>query len=91
MHPTPLQTILGLGLLSADARITFDAIVIGVFALFALVMRQRWAFMSLTGVVMCVIGFVFDLIATPSLAAEMGWPIGRAVSASCWQAGASST
>ena len=73
MHPTPLQTILGLSSFSADARIIFDAIVLGVFALFAFVMRQRWPFMSLTGVVMCMIGFAFDLIATPPLAAEMGW------------------
>jgi small-conductance mechanosensitive channel/CRP-like cAMP-binding protein len=73
MHPTPLQTILGLRSLGLDARIIFDAIVIGAFALFALVMRQRWPFMSLTGVVMCTIGFAFDLIATPPLAAEMGW------------------
>jgi small-conductance mechanosensitive channel len=41
--------------------------------LFAFVMRQRWPFMSLTGVVMCTIGFAFDLMATPPLAAEMGW------------------
>ena len=73
MHPTPLQTILGLRSLGLDARIIFDAIVIGALALFAFVMRQRWPFMSLTGVVMCTIGFAFDLIATPPLAAEMGW------------------
>lgn len=73
MHPTPLQTILGLRSLSSDARIIFDAIVIGVLALSALVMRRRWPLMSLAGVIMCMIGFAFDLIATPALAAAMGW------------------
>lgn len=51
----------------------FDAIVIGSFALSAFVMRQRWLSMSMTGVVMCAIGFAFDLIATPPIAASMGW------------------
>src|SRR6202158_2699315 len=73
MHPTPLQTILGLRTLGSDARIIFDASMIGAFAVLAPVVRRRWPSMSLTGVVMCVIGFVFDLIATPALATEMGW------------------
>jgi len=73
MHPTPLQIILGLRSLGPDARVIFDAIAIGGLGLLALVVRQRWSFLSLTGVVMCVVGFAFDLIATPPLAAEMGW------------------
>ena len=73
MEPTPLQTILGLSLLGPDARMIFDAIVAGSLVLFAFVMRRRWPFMSLTGVVMCATGFAFDLIATPAMAERMGW------------------
>jgi small-conductance mechanosensitive channel/CRP-like cAMP-binding protein len=73
MHPTPLQTILGLSSLGTDARMIFDAAVITGLALFGLVMGRRWPFISLTGVVMCVSGFAFDLIATPPIAMHMGW------------------
>jgi small-conductance mechanosensitive channel/CRP-like cAMP-binding protein len=51
----------------------FDAVMIGCLLLFAVVMRRRWPAMSLTGAVMCVLGFAFDLIAAPHIAAEMGW------------------
>ncbi len=75
MHPTPLQTILGLASLSADTRIIFDAVMILSFVLLAAVIRRRWPLMSLTGSVMCALGFTFDLIATPLLASEMGWAL----------------
>jgi small-conductance mechanosensitive channel/CRP-like cAMP-binding protein len=73
MESTPLQTILGLRSLGPDARMIFDAIVLGSLVLFAFVMRRRWPLMSITGVVMCAGGFAFDLIATPPIAAHMGW------------------
>ncbi|MBI3758484.1 MAG: mechanosensitive ion channel [Deltaproteobacteria bacterium] len=73
MHPTPLQTILGLRSLGTDPRMLFDAIMIGALMLFALVMRQRIPTMPMTGAIMCALGFAFDLIATPRVAASMGW------------------
>ena len=75
MHPTPLQTILGLRSLSTDARIIFDAVTLGIFGLLGIVIRRRWPMMSLTGAIMCMVGLTFDLIATPPLASEMGWAL----------------
>ena len=73
MHPTPLQIMLGLRWLGPDERIIIDALVIAGLALLAFIMRQRWPAVRITGVVMCAIGFAFDLIATPETAAVMGW------------------
>lgn len=75
MHPTPLQTVLGLGLLGTDAHIIFDAVVIVCLLLFAVVMRRRWPNLPLTGVIMCASGFAFDLLATPAIAGRMGWAL----------------
>jgi len=73
MHFTPLQTILGIASLSLDARMIFDAVAIGLFATFAVLIRQRWPVMSVTGAIMCASGFAFDLIASPEIASRMGW------------------
>jgi small-conductance mechanosensitive channel len=73
MHPTPLQIMLGLRWLGPDERIIIDALVIAGLALLAFILRERWPAVRITGVVMCAIGFAFDLIATPATAAVMGW------------------
>ncbi len=73
MHLTPLQTVLGFALLGPDARIIFDAIVIALFTLAAIVIRQRRALFPVTGLLMCAAGFAFDLLATPGVAVAMGW------------------
>jgi small-conductance mechanosensitive channel len=73
MHPTPLQTILGLRSLGPDLRIIIDAIVIASLALFAFAVRTQMPSVRVTGVVMCAVGFAFDLIATPDTATIMGW------------------
>ncbi len=73
MHPTPLQTILGIALLGPDTRVIFDAIVIALLALATAVIRGRRESFPITGLLMCAAGFGFDLIATPAIATEMGW------------------
>jgi small-conductance mechanosensitive channel/CRP-like cAMP-binding protein len=73
MQLTPMQTMLGLRSLGPDERVIIDAIIIAALALLAFVMRQRWPSVRVTGVIMCAIGFAFDLIATPATAWSMGW------------------
>ncbi len=72
-HLTPLQIALGFALLGPDERIMVDAILIAVFTLATVLIRQRRESFPITGLLMCAAGFAFDLLATPAAAAEMGW------------------
>src|SRR5882757_899008 len=73
MHPTPLQTMLGLGSLGLDARMIFDELAATGLILCAFVIRQRWPIVPITGIMMSAVGFGFDLIASPPIATHMGW------------------
>jgi small-conductance mechanosensitive channel/CRP-like cAMP-binding protein len=72
MHATPLQTILRLSLLSPTPRMLIEAIVAAVFGLAMLSMR--WLkIIGTSGLMMCALGFVFDLVATPSSGPATDW------------------
>ncbi|HJU28051.1 MAG TPA: mechanosensitive ion channel family protein [Candidatus Binataceae bacterium] len=65
MEPTPLQAILGLSLLSHDERMIAEAILAIAAALGAATLRGRRTSVRAPALVMCSLGFLSDLIATP--------------------------
>ncbi|MGH7917242.1 MAG: cyclic nucleotide-binding domain-containing protein [Candidatus Binataceae bacterium] len=73
MQPTPLQTLVGLGLVGSDWRIIAEAVVAILFALGALSMRGRLRMVRPFGLVLCALGFAVDLFASPSRASALGW------------------
>jgi small-conductance mechanosensitive channel/CRP-like cAMP-binding protein len=73
MVPTPLQTLLGLGLLGTDGRAVAEAIFAVAFTLGALAMRGRLRMVRPFGLVLCALGFAVDLFASPLTATANGW------------------
>jgi small-conductance mechanosensitive channel len=72
MQSTPLQTLLGLGLIGPDSRIIIEAIIALAFAAGGLAMRRR-GIMRAPGFMMCAFGFVLDMAASPRSVQSMGW------------------
>lgn len=73
MQPTPLQSLLGLGLIGPNSRIIVESIIALAFAAAALAIRQR-GIMRTPGFAMCVFGFLLDVAASPRSVQSMQWP-----------------
>ncbi|MGH8011413.1 MAG: cyclic nucleotide-binding domain-containing protein [Candidatus Binataceae bacterium] len=73
MQPTPLQSLLGLGLIGTDWRMIAEAVLALLFALGALAMRGRLRMVRPFGLVACALGFAVDLFASPTEAGALGW------------------
>jgi small-conductance mechanosensitive channel/CRP-like cAMP-binding protein len=73
MDPTPLQALLGLSLLGHEERMIAEAILATAAALGAAILRGRRAPVRAPALVMCSLGFLFDLIATPSSIQAAQW------------------
>ena len=64
MQPTPLQNLLGLGLIGPDSRMTAEAIIAAALAATGLAMRRR-GILRTPGFALCTVGFALDLAASP--------------------------
>jgi len=72
MQATPLQTILGLGLLHPEPRMIVEAVAVMIFAV--AIVSMRWLrLVGSSGLALCAIGFALDLAATPSSVAKTDW------------------
>ncbi|MGH7248863.1 MAG: hypothetical protein ACREH9_12230, partial [Pseudomonadota bacterium] len=72
MHPTPLQTLIGLGSIGLDTRLIVEAIIAGIIAFAAFAVRGRLRIIRPSGLVLCALGFVIDMFATPREASVIG-------------------
>jgi small-conductance mechanosensitive channel/CRP-like cAMP-binding protein len=73
MEPTPLQAMLGLGLLGHRERMIAEAILAIAAALGAAIVRGRREPVRASALVMCSLGFLSDLVATPYGVEAMQW------------------
>jgi len=72
MQATPLQSILGLYLLSEDFRASAEIVIAAIFALTAFAFRRSHR-APIRGLVMCAAGFTIDAVATPLSTAGLKW------------------
>jgi small-conductance mechanosensitive channel/CRP-like cAMP-binding protein len=73
MQPTPLQNLLGLGIVGPESRMIVEAIIAVAFVAATLAIRRR-RIMRTPGFAMCVLGLSLDLVASPRSVQSMEWP-----------------
>src|ERR1700680_3114131 len=87
MDPTPLQRILGLSFLGPHERMAAE-VVLALWAIGgAAIVRGRRYSVRAPALMMCRLGFMFDLIASPHAVQWMQWPqwsAALAVVLLCW-------
>ena len=73
MAPTPLQSLLGLGLLGPDERVFAEGILAAVAATIGFALRGHRQTVRAAGLMMCAAGLIFDIAGAPSSAQRELW------------------
>ncbi len=73
MEPTPLQSILGLGLIGPNARVFVEVALAAVAVLLAVLLSRHSGAVWLSSLVMCALGLALDAIGSPQLLRAMQW------------------
>src|SRR3990172_1729418 len=73
MEPTPLQSLLGLGLLGPNARLFVELVLATVAALLVVLLSGYSRAVRRSSLVMCALGLALDAIGSPQLLRAMQW------------------
>jgi small-conductance mechanosensitive channel len=73
MAPTPLQSLLGLGLLGPDERVFAEGILAAVAATIGFALRGHRQTVRSAGLMMCAFGLIFDIAGAPPSAQRELW------------------
>jgi small-conductance mechanosensitive channel/CRP-like cAMP-binding protein len=73
MEPTPLQSILGLGLIGPNARVFVEVALASAAVLLALMLSKHARAVWLSSLVMCALGLALDAIGSPQFLRSMQW------------------
>src|SRR5689334_10741019 len=73
MGPTPLQTLMGLGLLSPEERIICELFLASVLAIVAFALRGQKRTVRPLSLALCASGLLFDAAALPRFALWKQW------------------